>query len=128
MNFYMPVTDPATGFFSGQWPTPITGDKFTGRTDYRVTKHGLAYGRFFRMTVTNPSYFGDDVSYIDSSEPNQGITVRDTHTFTTNLIFDFGYSDTNLTTQYEPRGKLKSPLDMGGVYASTEARRCRHGR
>jgi hypothetical protein len=69
------------------------------------------------MNVTSPSYAGNNVSYNDSSEPNQGITVRDTHTFTTNLIGDFGYSDTNLTTQYEAGGTLQSPLDMGAAYA-----------
>jgi hypothetical protein len=57
------------------------------------------------------------VSYNDSSQLNQGITVRDTHTFTPNLVGDFGYSDTNLTTQYEAQGTIKPPSALGGNYA-----------
>jgi hypothetical protein len=117
MNYYMPVASATTGLFSGQYLTPITGDQFTGRDDYRVTKHDLAYVRFFRMTVTSPSYAGNNVSYNNSSQPNQGITLRDTHTFTSNLIGDFGYSDTNLTTQFEAGGTLQSPSSEGADYA-----------
>jgi Carboxypeptidase regulatory-like domain/TonB dependent receptor len=117
MNYYMPVASAATGLFTGQYPTPITGDQFTGRADYRMTTRDLTYVRFFRTNVTSPTYLGTNVSYNDSSQTNQGITVRDTHTFTSNLIGDFGYSDTNITTQYEAEGKLEGPQAMGGTYA-----------
>jgi hypothetical protein len=118
LNYYMPVASAATGLFSGQYLTPVTGDQITGRADYRITTRDLAYARFFRTNVTSPSYAGNNVSYNDSSQTNQGITVRDTHTSTSNLIGDFGYSDTNITTQYEAEGKTpESPLAMGGVYA-----------
>jgi hypothetical protein len=117
MNYYMPVANASTGLFTGQYLTPITGDQFTGKADYRVTKDDLAYVRFFRIDVTSPSYAGTNVSYNDSSQLNQGITVRDTHTFTTNLVGDFGYSDTNLMTQYEAGGTLQSPSNEGADYA-----------
>ncbi len=118
MNTYIPVASASTGLFSGQFATPVTGDQVTGRFDYRVTKRDLAYVRFFRMNNTTPTYSGNNVSYTNFSEPNQGITVRDTHTFTTSLVGDFGYSDTNITTSGAPQGTLITPGEMGGVYAT----------
>jgi hypothetical protein len=118
MNTYIPVASATTGLYSGQWVAPITGDQFTGRADYKVTKHDLAYVRFFRMNDTTPTYTGTNVSYVNFSQLNQGITVRDTHTFTANLIGDFGYSDTNITTNGVGQGKLLSPQAMGGLYST----------
>jgi Carboxypeptidase regulatory-like domain/TonB dependent receptor len=122
MNNYLPVANPATGLFSGQTPNPVNGDQFTGRADYRITKRDLAYVRFFRMKLTSvaaPFYttYLNNFSYVNASQLNQGVTVRDTHTFTDHLIGDFGYSDTNLTTNAEVQGKSISPLAMGGTYA-----------
>ena len=117
MNYYMPVASAATGLFAGQYPTPITGDQFTGKADYQATNSDLVYIRFFRMNVTAPSYSGNNVSYNESSQLNEGITVRDTHTFTTKLVGDFGYSDTNFTTQYKAQGTIKPPSALGGNYA-----------
>ena len=117
MNYYMPIANPGTGLFTGQYPVHTTGDQFTAKVDYRTTIHDLTYARFFRMNVTAPAYAGTDASYNNSSELNQGITLRDTHTLSTNLIGDFGYSDTNFTTHYKPGGTLQSPSSEGAAYA-----------
>lgn len=119
MNTYIPVADPLTGLYTNQWATPITGDQFTGRFDYSPAKRDQMYLRFFRMNATSPAYAGTNASYSNNSSPNWGITVRDTHTFTTNLIGDFGYSDTNFTSNEAPEGILQSPLSMGGVYTTS---------
>jgi len=115
-NTYLPVANPATGLYSGQWSVPTTGDQFTGRADYRTTTRDLTYVRFFRTNVTTPTYYQTNASWDNFSEPNQGITVRDTHTFTPHLIGDFGYSDTNITTSGQAEGKLSSAQDLGGIY------------
>jgi Carboxypeptidase regulatory-like domain/TonB dependent receptor len=117
MNTYMPVANPTTGLFAGQYSSPIIGDQFTGRADYRTTKRDLTYVRFFRINNTQPTFYSNNVSWDSFSNVNQGITVRDTHTFTPNLIGDIGYSDTNLTTNGTQQGKLVSPLQMGGTYS-----------
>jgi hypothetical protein len=117
MNYYMPVADATTGLYKDQWPVPTNGDQFTGRADYRVTKHDLAYVRFFRMNDSATSYSGNTVSYSNSSQVNEGITARETHTFSTNLIGDFGYSNTNLLTQNVLQGTIKSPAELGAKYA-----------
>ncbi|MEO6803111.1 MAG: TonB-dependent receptor [Granulicella sp.] len=119
MNNYIPVADPATGNqFRGQFSTPITGNQYTVRGDYKVTKRDLAYVRFFRTNNTTYTYSGNNTSYTNFSEPNQGITGRDTHTFTSNIIGDFGYSHTHITTNGTPQGKLLSPQSMGGLYGT----------
>jgi outer membrane receptor protein involved in Fe transport len=118
MNTYIPVASGTTGLFSGQFANPVTGDQFTGRADYRVTKHDLAYVRFFRVNNTTPTFTGNNVSYTNFSSPNQGLTGRDTHTFSNNLIGDFGYSHTNLTTNGTQQGTAITPQQMGGKYAT----------
>jgi outer membrane receptor protein involved in Fe transport len=118
MNTYIPVASGTTGLFSGQFANPVTGDQFTGRADYRVTKQDLAYVRFFRVNNTTPTFAGNNVSYTNFSSPNQGLTGRDTHTFSNNLIGDFGYSHTNLTTNGAQQGTVITPQQMGGKYAT----------
>jgi hypothetical protein len=118
MNTYIPVANPATGLFSGQFANPVTGNQFTVRADYKFTKQDLAYFRFFRVNNTTPTFTGNNVSYTLFSSPNQGFTVRDTHTFTSNLVGDFGYSDTNLNTTGAQQGKVLTVDQMGGKYAT----------
>jgi hypothetical protein len=117
MNYYMPAADPTTGLYKDQWPTPTSGDQFTGRADYRVTKRDLAYVRFFRMNDSATSYPSTRASYSNSSQLNEGITARETHTFSANLIGDFGFSNTNFTTQNVLQGTIKSPAELGAKYA-----------
>jgi hypothetical protein len=116
MNYYIPVANTA-GQFIGQWATNVTGNQFTVRGDYKTTKRDLTYVRFFRMNSASPSYTGNTASYNQYSEPNQGVTVRDTHTFAPNLIGDFGYSDTNITTNNVLQGKIQTAAQMGANYA-----------
>jgi hypothetical protein len=73
--------------------------------------------------VTGPPYssllsskFGDNFE-----EANWGTTVRDTHTFSPNLIGDFGFSDTNITTTGTPFGTIVTAAQMGAQYATSGA-------
>jgi hypothetical protein len=118
MNTYIPVANASTGLFSGQFANPVTGNQFTVRADYKFTKKDLAYFRFFRVNNTTPTFAGNNVSYTSFSSPNQGFTIRDTHTFTQNLVGDFGYSDTNLNTTGAQQGKVLTVAQMGGSYAT----------
>jgi hypothetical protein len=118
MNTYIPVASASTGLYSGQFRTPVTGNQFTARADYRWTSHDLAYFRFFRVNNSTLTYQGTDASYTEFSSPNQGYTIRDTHTFTSNLVGDFGYSDTNLNTTGSQQGKVLTVDQMGGRYAT----------
>src|SRR5260370_41252984 len=122
MNTYLPVGDPVTGLVKDQYLTPVRGDQFTAKGDHRISSHDQASIRFFRMNQTSPTYAGNKVSYVNNSNLNQGITVRDTHTFRSNLIGDFGVSYTNLTTSAERVGPNKTPLELGGIYASDGVR------
>ncbi len=126
MGTYIPVPNPATGLNTDQVPTPTTGNQYTVRGDYRTTKRDQTYARFFHMVdtqVTGPPYsailsskFGDNFA-----EANWGTTVRDTHTFSPNLIGDFGFSDTNITTTGTPYGTIVTAAQMGAQYATSGA-------
>jgi len=118
---YIPVASQTTGLFSGQVPYPLDGNQYTIRGDYRTTQHDLTYVRFFHMvdtsTISPPpygSYFNVN-DYDIFSEPNWGTTIRDTHTFSQNLIGDFGFSDTNITTNGTPEGTIVTLAQMGGT-------------
>lgn len=118
----LPTVQPNGSYlYTAQVPDPLTGNQYTIRGDYHVSKHDQAYVRFFHMVdsqVTGPPYatiissqFGDTFA-----ESNWGTTVRDTHTFTQNLIGDFGFSDTNLGTTGTPTGVIVTAADMGAQY------------
>ena len=116
------LTTPSASY-QGQVATPISGNQYTIRGDYNVTKHDQAYVRFFHMNdsaVTPPPYatYLSPTDYDLYSEPNWGTTVRDTHTFTPNLIGDFGYSDTNITTTGAPKGTVVTAEQMGAQYST----------
>ncbi|GGA67439.1 cell envelope biogenesis protein OmpA [Edaphobacter acidisoli] len=124
MNTYIPTP---TLQPSGQWAytdqvaTPTSGNQYTIRGDYRVTKNDQAYVRFFHMVtsaVTGPPYSSIISSkfYDNFSNSNWGTTVRDTHTFSSNLIGDFGFSDTNLSTTGTPEGTIITGTQMGAQY------------
>src|SRR5260370_25326942 len=68
--------------------------------------------------VTGPAYSGllSSKFYDNFAEANWGTTVRDTHTFTPNLIGDFGFSDTNITTTGTPEGLIVTGDKMGAQY------------
>jgi hypothetical protein len=109
--------------YVGQVATPTNGNQYTVRVDYNVTKHDQVYGRFFHMNdtaVTPPPYatYLSPTDYDSYSEPDWGTTVRDTHTFTTNLIGDFGYSDTNITTIGTQEGTVVTAAQMGAQYST----------
>ncbi len=126
MQTYIPIpTLQPSGIYAytAQVPNPTSGNQYTIRGDYRVTKHDQAYVRFFHMTdtaVTGPPYASllSSQYYENFSETNAGTTVRDTHTFTPNLIADFGYSDTNLTTNGTPEGVIVTAAQMGAKYST----------
>jgi hypothetical protein len=124
MNTYipLPILQPNGSYlYNSQVPDPLSGNQYTIRGDYRTTKHDQTYVRFFHMVdsqVTGPPYasiisskFGDTFA-----EANWGTTVRDTHTFTSNLIGDFGFSDTNITTTGKPTGTIVTAAQMGAQY------------
>jgi hypothetical protein len=123
MKTYIPVADQTTGMYSGQVATPTNGNQYTFRIDYHPTQHDLAYVRFFHMkdTAVSPppyaSYLATD-DYDLFSEPDWGTTVRDTHTFTSNLIGDFGFSDTNITTNGTPEGTIVTAAQMGALFST----------
>jgi hypothetical protein len=126
MNTYIPVPNATTGLNTDQVPTPTTGNQYTIRGDYRTTQHDQTYIRFFHMVdsaVTGPPYsallsskYGDNFA-----QANWGTTVRDTHTFSPNLIGDFGFSDTNITTTGTPFGTIVTAAQMGAQYATSGA-------
>ena len=126
MQTYIPIpTLQPSGLWldTAQVPTPTSGNQYTVRLDYNTTKHDQTYVRFFHMNdsaVTGPPYSSIISSqYYDLfSEPNWGTTVRDTHTFTPNLIGDFGYSDTNITTTGTPQGTVVTAAQMGAQYST----------
>ena len=120
---YIPAASATTGLYTAQIPDPTTGNQFTIRGDYHVTKHDQAYVRYFHMTdtaVTGPPYASllSSQYYENFSETNAGTTVRDTHTFTANVIGDFGYSDTNITTTGTPEGIIVTAQQMGAKYST----------
>jgi hypothetical protein len=129
MGTYIPVpTLQSSGLWlnTDQVPTPTTGDQYTIRGDYRLTKKDQTYVRFFHMVssaVTGPPYssilsskFGDTFE-----QANWGTTIRDTHAFSPNLIGDFGFSDTNITTTGTPTGIVVTAAQMGAQYATSGA-------
>ncbi|GAC1416586.1 MAG: hypothetical protein NVSMB62_06410 [Acidobacteriaceae bacterium] len=126
MGTYIPVPNAITGLNTDQVPTPTTGNQYTIRGDYRTTKKDSTYVRFFHMVdsaVTGPPYsallsskFGDNFA-----QTNWGTTVRDTHTFSPNLIGDLGFSDTNITTTGTPFGTIVTAAQMGAQYATSGA-------
>jgi hypothetical protein len=121
MQTYIPVPtlqSNGTYAYTAQVPDPTSGNQYTIRGDYHVTKHDQAYVRFFH--VTGPPYASllSSQYYESFSETNAGTTIRDTHTFTPNLIADFGYSDTNLTTKGTPEGVIVTAQQMGAQYAT----------
>jgi hypothetical protein len=123
MNTYIPVADPTTGLYSGQVSTPTNGNQYTVRGDYHTTKRDQTYVRFFHMndTAVSPPPYATYLSTTDYdlfSEPDWGTTVRDTHTFSQNLIGDFGYSDTNITTKGTPEGTVVTAAQMGAQYST----------
>ena len=124
MSTYIPVPtlQPSGAYLNtAQVADPLSGNQYTIRGDYRTTKHDQTYVRFFHMVdtqVTGAPYasiysskFGDNFA-----EANWGTTVRDTHTFTPNLIGDFGFSDTNITTTGTPFGTIVTGAQMGAQY------------
>ena len=123
MNAYIPAASAASGLYQAQVPDPTNGNQYTVRVDFRTTKRDQTYVRFFHMNdaaVTGPPYSSIISSqYYDLfSEPNWGTTVRDTHTFSTNLIGDFGFSDTNITTNGTPEGTIVTAAQMGAQYST----------
>jgi hypothetical protein len=129
MGTYIPVPTLQTSALwlnTDQVPTPTTGNQYTIRGDYHPTKKDLTYVRFFHMVnsaVTGPPYssilsskFGDTFQ-----QSNWGTTVRDTHTFSPNLIGDFGFSDTNISTRGIPTGIIVTAAQMGAKYATQGA-------
>ena len=124
MSTYIPVpTLQSTGsyLYTSQVPDPLSGNQYTIRGDYRTTKRDQTYVRFFHMVdsqVTGAPYASIISSqYGDTfSEANWGTTVRDTHMFTPNLIGDFGFSDTNITTTGTPTGVIVTAASMGAQY------------
>ena len=109
--------------YQGQVATPTSGNQYTIRVDYNITKHDQLYVRFFHMNdsaVTPPPYatYLSPTDYDLYSEPDWGTTVRDTHTFTPNLIGDFGYSDTNITTIGTSEGTIVTAEQMGAQYST----------
>jgi hypothetical protein len=126
MQTYIPVPtlQPSGAYaYTAQVPNPTSGNQYTVRGDYRLTKHDQMYVRFFHMVdtaVTGPPYASLlSTQYYDNfSEPNWGTTVRDTHTFTPNLIGDFGFSDTNITTTGTPEGVVVTAQQMGAKYST----------
>ena len=121
---YIPVANPATGLWSGQEPYPLSGNQYTIRGDYHPTQHDLTYVRFFHMvdgaTISPPAYgsYFNTNDYDIFQDANWGTTVRDTHTFTPNLIGDFGFSDTNITTKGTPEGTIVTAAQMGAQYTT----------
>jgi hypothetical protein len=123
MSTYIPVASATTGLYSGQVPTPTSGNQYTVRGDYNTTKRDQTYVRFFHMndTAVSPPPYASYLSttdYDNFSEPDWGTTVRDTHTFTPNLIGDFGFSDTNITTNGTPEGTIVTAAQMGAQYST----------
>lgn len=123
MNAYIPAASATTGLYSAQVPDPLSGNQYTIRVDYHPTTRDQTYVRFFHMNdsaVTGPPYSSIISSqYYDLfSEPNWGTTVRDTHTFSANLIGDFGFSDTNITTRGTPEGTIVTAAQMGAQYST----------
>jgi hypothetical protein len=124
MGTYIPVpTLQPSGLFAytDQVPTPTSGNQYTIRGDYHITKNDQMYVRFFHMVtsaVTGPPYSAiiSAKFYDNFSNSNWGTTVRDTHTFTPNLIGDFGFSDTNLSTTGTPEGTIVTGTQMGAQY------------
>jgi len=124
---YIPVANtnlntPSASYVS-QVAAPISGNQYTVRLDYNTTKHDQTYVRFFHMNdsaVTPPPYatYLSPTDYDLYSEPNWGTTVRDTHTFTPNLIGDFGFSDTNIQTTGTPEGTIVTAAQMGAQYST----------
>jgi len=107
--------------YTDQVPTPTSGNQYTVRGDYRLTKNDQMYVRYFHMAtsaVTGPPYSSIISSkyYDNFTNTNWGTTVRDTHTFTPNLIGDFGFSDTNLNTVGTPEGIVVTGSQMGAKY------------
>ena len=123
MKTYIPVASATTGLYSGQVPTPTDGNQYTVRGDYRITNRDQTYVRFFHMNDTSVSpppylsYFSTQ-SHELFSQINRGTTVRDTHTFTTNLIGDFGFSDTNITTRGSAVGTVVTAAQMGAQFST----------
>lgn len=123
MNTYIPVASSTTGMYSGEVATPINGNQYTFRVDYHTTQRDLTYVRFFHMknTAVSPPPYASYLATNDYdlfSEPDWGTTVRDTHTFTPNLIGDFGFSDTNITTNGTPEGTIVTAEQMGAQYST----------
>ncbi len=123
MGPYIPVASATTGLFSGQVANPTSGNQYTIRGDYNTTKRDQTYVRFFHMVdsaVSPPPYasYFSATDYDNFSEANWGTTIRDTHTFTPNLIGDFGYSDTNITTTGTPEGTIVTAAQMGAQYST----------
>jgi hypothetical protein len=123
MQTYIPVADATTGFAAYQVPTPINGNQYTIRVDYHPTNNDDMYVRYFHMNdtaVSPPPYAGylTSTAYDNFSEPNWGITGRDTHIFNQNLVGDFGFSDTNITTNGTPGGTIQTLAQMGGLYST----------
>jgi hypothetical protein len=123
MNTYIPVASQTSGLYSAQVPTPTNGNQYTARVDYHTTKRDQTYVRFFHMndTAVSPPPYATYLSPTDYdlfSEPDWGTTVRDTHTFTPNLIGDFGYSDTNITTNGTSEGTIVTAAQMGAQYST----------
>ena len=59
MQTYIPTASATTGLYTNQVANPITGDKYTIRGDYRLTKRDQMYVRFFHMVdtaVTGPPH------------------------------------------------------------------------
>ena len=124
MNTYIPLPSlqpNGSYLYNAQVPDPLSGNQYTIRGDYRTTKHDQTYVRFFHMVdsqVTGAPYASIiSTKYGDTfAEANWGTTVRDTHTFTSNLIGDFGFSDTNITTTGTPTGIVVTGAQMGAQY------------
>lgn len=120
----LPTLQPSGAWLdTSQVPDPLSGNQYTIRGDYRTTQHDQTYVRFFHMDdsqITGPPYSSLLAAGIGDtfSEPNWGTTVRDTHTFTPNLIGDFGFSDTNITTKGTPYGTIVTAAQMGAQYST----------
>lgn len=123
MQTYIPVASATTGLATYQVSTPTNGNQYTVRGDYHPTNNDDMYVRFFHMndTAVSPTPYASQITttaYDNFSEPNWGTTVRDTHIFSQNLIGDFGFSDTNITTNGTPEGTIVTLAQMGGLYST----------
>jgi hypothetical protein len=115
---YLPIANPTTGLVNAQYPQPTTGNQFTIKGDHRISASDLVSARFFRMNNTNDNEFAGNIAVHGAAFGNltQGISVRETHIFRSNLLADFGFSDTEITTHGAKENNAQTPEQLGASY------------